>query len=57
MSTRIRQLVKEQSFHGFHRLPFGLHLLDALLYGKYIFKILEQLQQCFWKPIFFSEFL
>ena len=34
LSTQIRLLLKEQSNQGLHCLPFCLHLLDTLLYGK-----------------------
>ena len=32
--TQLRQLQKEQSHQGLHFLPFCLHLLNSLLYGK-----------------------
>ena len=34
LQTQIRLLLEEQSDLGLHCLPFRLHLLDALLYGK-----------------------
>ena len=35
---------------GLHRLPFRLHGLDSLLYGRAIVQILEWLQQIFGCP-------
>ena len=34
VQTQIRLLLKEQSEQGLHCLPFRLHCLDSLLYGK-----------------------
>ena len=34
VQTQIRLLLEEQSDQGLHCLPFRLHLLDALFYGK-----------------------
>ena len=34
VQTQIRLLLEEQSDQGLHCLPFCLHLLDILLYGK-----------------------
>ena len=34
VQTQIRLLLEEQSDQGLHCLPFRLHLLDALLYGR-----------------------
>ena len=34
VQTQIRLLLEEQSDQGLHCLPFCLHLLDSLLYGR-----------------------
>ena len=34
VQTQIRLLLEEQSDQGLHCLPFRLHCLDSLLYGK-----------------------
>ena len=34
MQTQIRLLLEEQSDQGLHCLPFRLHGLDLLLYGR-----------------------
>ena len=34
VQTQIRQLLEEQSDQGLHCLPFRLHRLDSLLYGR-----------------------
>ena len=34
VQTQIRLLLEEQSDQGLHCLPFRLHLLDSLLYGR-----------------------
>ena len=34
VQTQIRLLLEEQSYQGLHCLPFRLHRLDSLLYGK-----------------------
>ena len=34
VQTQIRLLLEEQSDQGLHRLPFCLHRLDSLLYGR-----------------------
>ena len=34
VQTQIRLLLEEQSDQGLHCLPFHLHLLDSLLYGR-----------------------
>ena len=34
VQTQIRLLLEEQSDQGLHCLPFRLHFLDILLYGK-----------------------
>ena len=34
VQTQIRLLLEEQSDQGLHCLPFCLHLLDSLVYGK-----------------------
>ena len=34
VQTQIRLLLKEQSDQGLHCLPFRLHCLDSLLYGR-----------------------
>ena len=34
VQTQIRLLLEEQSVHGLHCLPFRLHRLDSLLYGR-----------------------
>ena len=48
VQTQIRLLLEEQSDQGLHCLPFCLHRLDSLLYGKsHIVQILEWLQQIF----------
>ena len=36
MQTQIRLLLEEQSDQGLHCLPFRLHRLDSLLYGRAI---------------------
>ena len=45
-----RLVLEEQSDLGLHCLPFRLHRLDSLLYGRAtdIVQILEWLQQMFW---------
>ena len=48
VQTQIWLLLKEQSDQGLHCLPFRLHRLDWLLYGRATVKILEWLQQIFW---------
>ena len=37
VQTQIRQLLEEQSDQGLHYLPFHLHRLDSLLYGRAIY--------------------
>ena len=34
VQTQIRLLLQEQSDQGLHSLPFRLHHLDSLLYGR-----------------------
>ena len=34
VQTQIRLLLEEQSDQGLHCLPFHLHRLDSLLYGR-----------------------
>ena len=34
VQTQIRLLLEEQSDQGLHCLPFRLHRLDSLVYGK-----------------------
>ena len=34
VQTQIRLLLEEQSDQGLHCLPFRLHCLDSLLYGR-----------------------
>ena len=34
VQTQIRLLLKEQSDQGLHCLPFHVHRLDSLLYGR-----------------------
>ena len=34
VQTQIRLLLEEQSDQGLHYLPYCLHILNALLYGK-----------------------
>ena len=34
VQTQIRLLLEEQSDQGLHCLPFRLHRLDSLLYGR-----------------------
>ena len=34
VQTKIRVLLEEQSVQGLHYLPFHLHRLDSLLYGR-----------------------
>ena len=34
VQTQIRLLLEEQSDQGLHCLPFSLHRLDSLVYGK-----------------------
>ena len=34
VQTQIRLLLEEQSDQGLHCLPFWLHRLDSLLYGR-----------------------
>ena len=34
VQTQIRLLLEEQSDQGLHYLPFRLHRLDSLLYGR-----------------------
>ena len=34
VQTQIRMLLEEQSDQGLHCLPFRLHRLDTLLYGR-----------------------
>ena len=34
MQTQIRLLLEEQSDQGLHCLPYRLHHLDSLLYGR-----------------------
>ena len=34
VQTQIRLLLEEQSDQGLHCLPFRLHSLDSLLYGR-----------------------
>ena len=34
VQTQIRLLLEEQSDQGLHCLPFRLHLLDSLFYGR-----------------------
>ena len=34
VQTKIRLLLEEQSDQGLHCLPFRLHRLDSLLYGR-----------------------
>ena len=34
VKTQIRLLLEEQSDHGLHCLPFRLHSLGSLLYGR-----------------------
>ena len=34
VQTQIRLLLEEQSDQGLHCLPFGLHRLDSILYGR-----------------------
>ena len=34
VQTQIRLLLEEQSDQDLHCLPFGLHRLDSLLYGR-----------------------
>ena len=34
VQTQIRVLLEEQSDQGLHYLPFRLHRLDSLVYGK-----------------------
>ena len=34
VQTQIRLLLEEQSDQGLHSLPFRLHRLDSLVYGK-----------------------
>ena len=41
VQTQIRLLPEEQSDQGLHCLPFRLHRLDSLLYGRDIVQILE----------------
>ena len=53
VQTQIRLLLEEQSDQGLHCLPFRLHRLDSLLYGRATVQILEWLQQIFW----LSEYL
>ena len=51
VQTQIRLLLEEQSDQGLHCLPFRLHRLDSLVYGKATYIVvhtLEWLQQMFW---------
>ena len=48
VQTQIWLLLEEQSDQGLHCLPFRLHCLDSLLYGRATVQILEWLQQIFW---------
>ena len=48
VQTQIRLLLEEQSDQGLHYLPFCLHRLDSLRYGRATVQILEWLQQIFW---------
>ena len=41
VQTQIRLLQEEQSDQGLHYLPFHLHRLDSLLYGRATVQILE----------------
>ena len=48
VETQIRLLLEEeQSDLGLHCLPFCLHRLHSLLYGRATVQILEWLQQIF----------
>ena len=48
VQTQIWLLLEEQSDQGLLCLPFRLHCLDSLLYGRATVQILEWLQQIFW---------
>ena len=48
VQTQIRLLLEEQSDQGLHCLPFRLHSLDSLPYGRATVQILEWLQKMFW---------
>ena len=48
VQTEIRLLLEEQYDQGLHSLPFLLHRLDSLIYGRATVQILEWLQQMYW---------
>ena len=51
--TQIRLLLEEQSDQGLHCLPFCLHWLDAIYYGKAtVFEFQSDYHTFFWCPNF-----
>ena len=57
VQTQIRLLLEEQSDQDLHCLPFRLHRLDSLLYGRATVQILEWLQQIFLDVWIFRKFM